>query len=159
MPSPVLLDNTVLSNFALVRQLQLLRQVLGHRAATVAQVIAEYERGVALRRVPATGWEWLTIYSLTNDELNMYQALLRRVNAGEAACLAVAYTRKLSLVTDDRDARQLAVQYGIPKTGTIGILVEAVHRNILTLSQANEILRHMITVGYRCPLDKLDTLI
>ncbi len=159
MPSLVLLDNTVLSNFALVRQLQLLQQILGHRAATVAQVIAEYARGVALRRVPATGWEWLTIYSLTNDELNMYQALLRRVNAGEAACLALAYTRKLSLVTDDRDARQLAVQYGIAKTGTIGILVESVRMNALLLSQANEVLRHMIAVGYRCPLDKLDTLL
>jgi predicted nucleic acid-binding protein len=159
MSSLVLLDNTVLSNFALVRQLHLLQQILGQRAATVAQVIAEYERGVALHRVPATGWEWLTIYNLTNDELDMYQALLRRVNAGEAACLAVAYTRKLSLVTDDRDARQIAVQYAIAKTGTIGILVETVHRNVLTLSQANEILRHMITLGYRCPLDKLDTLL
>ena len=64
MPSSVLLDNTVLSNFALVRQLQLLQQILGHRAATVSQVIAEYERGVALHRVPAIGLEWLTIYSL-----------------------------------------------------------------------------------------------
>jgi predicted nucleic acid-binding protein len=69
---------------------------------------------------------------------------------------AVAYTRKLSLVTDDRDARQIAVQYGIAKTGTI---VETVHRNVLTLSQANEILHHMIILGYRCPLDKLDTLL
>lgn len=159
MPMPVLLDNTVLSNFALVRQLQLLQQILEHRAATVSQVVAEYERGVALHRVPATSWEWLKIYSLTSDELSLYQALLRRVNAGEAACLAVAYTHKLSLVTDDRDARQIAVQYGIAKTGTIGVLVEAVHRNVLTLSQANEILRHMIAVGYRCPLDKLDTLL
>ena len=89
----------------------------------------------------------------------MYQALLRRVNAGEAACLAVAYTRKMSLVTDDRDARQIAVQYGIAKTGTIGILIETVHRNVLALSRANEILHQMIALGYRCPLDKLDTLL
>ena len=57
----LLLDNTVLSNFALV----------GH---------------------------------------TVFQELLMRVNAGEAACLAVASQRNGRILTDDRDARKLAAQ-------------------------------------------------
>jgi predicted nucleic acid-binding protein len=159
MPPQILLDNTVLSNFALVGQINLLRDSLGQRAATVAQVIQEFERGVLLHRVPETDWQWLTIHSLLAEELTTYTMFLRRLSAGEAACLTVAYARKMSVMTDDRDARQIAVQYGIPKTGSIGVLVEAVHKSAVALPQANGILQQMIVMGYRSPVDKLDTLL
>ena len=83
---------------------------------------------------------------------------MRKVSAGEAACLAVAYLRHMSVFTDDRDARQIAIQYGIPVSGTIGVLVEAVRRNVLNLEQANRVLREMIHLGYRAPFPTLDSL-
>jgi predicted nucleic acid-binding protein len=159
MPDLLLLDNTVLSNFALVGHIALLEQVLGHRAATVTEVVREYQRGVLLRRVPEINWQWLTVHHLVPDEIALYRAFLRRLSAGEAACLAVAYTRKMSVVTDDRDARQIAIQYGIPKTGTIGLLVQAIQVQKVTLNQGNQILQQMISTGYRSPLDALDTLL
>lgn len=159
MPAHVLLDNTVLSNFALVGKTQLLRDSLGRRAATVAEVISEYENGVLLRKVPRTDWQWLPVYSMVADELNLYQTLRRRLSAGESACLAVAHTRKLAVMTDDRDARQVAMQYGIPLSGTLGILVQVIRKQILDLEQANRVLQEMIDSGYRAPVAKLDSLV
>jgi predicted nucleic acid-binding protein len=159
MAAQVLLDNTVLSNFALIGKIDVLWDVLGSRAATVVDVIHEYERGVALRRLQKLQWNWLAILSLTAEELVLKQAFLRRVNAGEAACLAVAYSRKMAVVTDDRDARTIAVQYGIAKTGTIGVLVEAIHKQVLSPTDANVVLQKMISLGYRSPLGSLDTLL
>ena len=42
----LLLDNTVLSNFALVNQLDHLEKALGDQAVTTTQVIKEFENGV-----------------------------------------------------------------------------------------------------------------
>ena len=159
MSVQVLLDNTVLSNFALVGQTHLLRDSLGRRAATVAEVVQEYERGVLLGRTPPLNWQWITIYGLAADELELYQTFLRKVSAGEAACLTVAYLRTMAVFTDDRDARQIAIQYGIPVSGTIGVLVEATRRNILSLEQANRVLLEMIHLGYRAPFSTLDSLL
>jgi predicted nucleic acid-binding protein len=46
----VLLDNTVLSNFALVRRAELIRVAFSD-IATVPQVLAEFQAGVVRRRV------------------------------------------------------------------------------------------------------------
>ena len=159
MSQQVLLDNTVLSNFALVGESRLLRDVLSYRAGTVAEVVSEFETGVLLSRVPQTDWSWLETHILTADEQSLYQIFRRRLSAGEAACLAVAHIRKLAVMTDDRDARQLAIQYGIPISGTIGILLEAIRKNILDLGQANRVLHEMSNFGYRSPLAKLDSLL
>lgn len=42
----ILLDNTVLSNFALVGELQLLEEYCGDRGATTSHVFREFEKGV-----------------------------------------------------------------------------------------------------------------
>jgi len=48
----LLLDNTVLSNFALVNRIELLATALGADIATTPQVLAEFRTGVALGRLP-----------------------------------------------------------------------------------------------------------
>lgn len=57
----LLIDNTVLSNFALVNRIELLPDALGSRAATTPQVIAEYDEGIARGLLPETEWDWLQI--------------------------------------------------------------------------------------------------
>ena len=106
----LLLDNTVLSNFALVNLIDLLPIVLRSQAATTPQVIDEYDAGVAKDLLPEISWDWLEIVELKSEERTRFQDHLRRVNAGEAACLAVAGQRGGRILTDDRDARKLAAQ-------------------------------------------------
>lgn len=154
----VLLDNTVLSNFALVNQIELLTKALGSQIATTPQVIDEFNNGVARERLPETKLDWLEVINLETEEEELFQELLTRVNLGEAACLAVASQRNGRILTDDRDARKLAAQMKIPVSGTLGVLLRLVQIDMLTLSEANEILERMISQGYRSPVQKLEEL-
>jgi hypothetical protein len=154
----LLLDNTVLSNFALVDRIDLLADALGSQVATTLQVIDEFNDGIARGRLPDTKLDWLEIVVLEAEEEMLFQELLNRVNAGEAACLAVASQRNGRILTDDRDARKLEAQLKIPVSGTLGILLRLVQTNVLTLSEANEILGWMVSRGYRSPIQKLEDL-
>lgn len=150
----VLLDNTVLSNFALVNHLDLLSIALGNQAATTTQVIQEYNRGVARGVLPNASWEWLEILELTSQEKLLFKQHLLRVNEGEAACLAVAVVRNGLVFTDDRDARKLAAQLKISVSGTIGILSRLNNLGIISRPEANRLLSQMIEKGYRSPIKK-----
>ena len=59
-----ILDNTILSNFAYVKQLELLAVVLPD-AVTTPQVMDELRQGEATKRLPVSNWQWLTVVSLT----------------------------------------------------------------------------------------------
>jgi predicted nucleic acid-binding protein len=155
----VLLDNTVLSNFALVKRSDLLRKALGTAAATTADVMAEFEAGVELGRVPATDWNWLPILTLSSTEKALYQQLRQYLNKGEAACLSAAFHREARVLTDDRDARVLAGQMRIPVSGTVGVLVRLIKINYLTLTEADNLLSEMIAKGYRSPIETLESLL
>ena len=54
-PDPILLDNTVLSNFALVKQTDLVLQ-LWPDCNTTADAWREYQAGVALGYLPKETW-------------------------------------------------------------------------------------------------------
>lgn len=154
----LLLDNTVLSNFALVNRIELLTNAFGNQIATTSQVLDEFEDGVARGRLPETLLDWLEILDLEAEEESLFRELLARVNAGEASCLAIAAQRNGRVLTDDRDARKLAAQLKIPISGTLGILLRLVQINVLALSEANDILGQMIIGGYRSPVEKLEDL-
>lgn len=154
----LLLDNTVLSNFALVGRIELLTNALGSQIATTPQVMDEFNDGVARGRVPETKLDWLEVINIEAKEETVFQELLMRVNAGEAACLAVASQRNGRILTDDRDARKLAAQLKIPVSGTLGVLLRLVEIDTLTLFEANEILGQMVSKGYRSPVQKLEEL-
>lgn len=154
----LLVDNTVLSNFALVSHIELLPKALGSQTATTVQVIAEFDDGVARGRLPDTNLDWLEAINLKAEEEVIFQELLARVNIGEASCLAVASNRNGRFLTDDRDARKLAAQLQIPISGTLGILKLLIQNNMLRLDDANQILSNMIGKGYRAPIQNLADL-
>ena len=154
----ILLDNTVLSNFAQIERSDLLHLAVGESAATTTQVITEFANGVRKKRVPATDWGWFQILALTSDEETLYQQLLRQINAGEASCLAIAVHRGGRVLTDDRDARKLAAQMQVPISGTLGVLTQLVKDGRTSLSSADQVLRDMIANGYRSPVSSLKNL-
>jgi predicted nucleic acid-binding protein len=149
-----LLDNTVLSNFAIVHRADLIRAAL-EEAATVTHVLDEYRAGVLRNRVPPVDWSWLSVNTLTDEEQGLFEKLASHLNIGEAACLAVAATRGGRIVTDDRDAREIAAQMRVPVSGTIGLLIRLVSTGVLSMPQADELLAEMISHGYRSPITSL----
>jgi predicted nucleic acid-binding protein len=155
MSKPVLLDNTLLSNFALIHRPQLVL-TLWPGACTTSAVQDEYHRGIASRQLPADVWTPLPTVILSPAESAFAARLLPRLGAGERTCIAVAYHRKGSLASDDLDARRQAEEYQIPTTGTIGALLLNVKRERITLQEGNRLLARLINAGYRSPIDRLD---
>lgn len=68
MTRPVLLDNTILTNFALVGRAELVTRLWPTAACTTAAVVAEYGVGVAEGLLPADAWADLSVVELTGEE-------------------------------------------------------------------------------------------
>jgi predicted nucleic acid-binding protein len=150
-----LLDNTVMSNFAVTESFQFLRIALGDEVATSQQALTELETGIRIGKLPDTDFSWLTVWALNEAEVPYYHRFLRMLNAGEAACLAMALKRECRILTDDRDARKFANRLQIPLSGTLGILIRLVDIRFLKLDQADELLASMIEANYRSPVTSL----
>jgi predicted nucleic acid-binding protein len=156
---PILLDNTVLTNFALVDRTELVRRLWPMAACTTAAVVAEYAVGVREGLLPAAAWTSLPVVELTDEEETFATCLSSRLGAGERTCLAVAFHRQGLLATDDLDARCAADQRRVPRTGSVGILVSCVRRNLLSRDEADFLLEGMISFGYRSPVARLGPLV
>jgi predicted nucleic acid-binding protein len=166
----LVLDTTVLSNFAMIGQVSLLEHLYRQHACTALMVADEIQRGLAsgyaqLQTVldilsPLQPAGWLPVLSLESAvEQALYMELIVSLDPGEAGCLALAIARKLTLASDDLAARRQAAQRGVPLTGTIGILIRLVREGYVPLATANRILAQMIALDYRSPVASLDTLI
>jgi predicted nucleic acid-binding protein len=153
----ILLGTTVLSNFARIERLDLLRLALPG-AATTPQVITELEKGVAAGYLTTRGWDWLEVVRLTPSEKAELARIRLVLDDGEASCIAVAIERNSSLFTDDLDARRYAQRYGIRVSGTLGVLSLLIKGEHLTFKEADDLLHAMIAHGYRSPVSSLADL-
>ena len=154
-----LLDNTVMSNFAAIERPDLLRTAFGSGLATSQQAFDELQAGVSLGKLPRLDWSWLPVWTVEEAELPHYHRFLSRLNAGEAACLAISVTRDCRILTDDRDAREFARRLEIPLSGTLGVLVRLIDIGSLNLEEADAFLSQMMAAGYRSPVASLIDLV
>lgn len=171
-PSPIIFDNTVLSNFALVQQFDILRRLYEGRAFICRAVQKEIESGIqsgwqdpqhrnrtrleAINLAIKAGW-----LQFPNDRVDPTEEVIelrlaieygQRFGAGEAESMAIARTRNWVFASDDMRARRFAEERGIRVTGTLGILIKTTQKGILKLSQADSLHACMIDEGYRSPL-------
>jgi len=153
---PVVLDNTVLSNFAIARQAGMLFK-LWQAPMTTVEALREYQASVDLGKLPAGAWRRLAVVDLVEEERQLAEQHLD-LGAGERTCLAVAALRGALLATDDRKARRTARELSIPVTGSPGILVLSVDAGVSTLEGANRIQQEMIRSGFFSPVSELETL-
>jgi len=153
-----LLDNTVLTNFAIVHQDNLISR-LWPGAATTSAAFGEYRVGVVAGVLPTDAWQNLPQISLDENEEAIAAQIPPHLGTGERSCLAIAISRSGTLVSDDLPARKWARKNGIEVTGTVGILLACVQRGYLGLAQANTLLAAMIAAGYRAPVASLDALV
>ncbi len=155
----VLLDTTLLSNFAHVWRPDLLPLALGQDIATTPLSIAELRTGEALGLVPTCDWSWLTVLQPTDAENAIAKGLGDQLDSGEAECLAVAQVRNCKFLSDDLAARRLALHRKLTVSGTLGVLLHLVRMKLLTLTEADELLTVMIGHGYRSPVRSLEVLL
>lgn len=168
---PIIFDNTVLSNFALVEVFEILRELYADRAFVSQAVLQEVQAG------RQTGWQypWLSsrrrleaiVLALSQgwfqlppplsdvnrkqQEAQLAQEYGERFGKGEAESMAIALCRGWVFASDDGAARRFAQAQPIKLTGTLGILIKATQSGILTQADADGIHGLMIDEGYRSP--------
>ena len=158
MSTLILLDNTVLSNFAQAKIVSAVFSLWGDQVCTTTEVMEEYKAGIASVGLPKSAWKGLKIAKQTEEEQAFGVKFSTRLGAGERSCLAIAHTRGAIFATDDLYARELAKKYHIVVIGTVGILMECAAKNILTRTQAQHALEQMIANGYRSPIEDINEL-
>lgn len=160
----VVVDSTLLSNFAAVARLDLLETALG-TAYVAAAVRTEVSRGASrhphlvpveqLLSQPSPGW-LRVITAHREADRRLLRSLPSGLHRGEAESLVIARRQRWLILTDDGLARRTAVRLGIELAGTLGVLTALADDGDLTLDDANRLLRQMIDLAdYRSPVDWL----
>lgn len=159
MPDLILLDNTILTNLALVEYTEIVFHLWKAPVYTTQAVMQEYQTAVRLNLLPLGIWQQLPIIELNAIEVKFADGLTKRLGIGERSCIAIAHKRNGAFASDDADARVIASRLGIPVTGTLGILVLAIKQEHLSTCNGNNMLRDLIRAGYRSPIKTLDELL
>ncbi len=77
-----------------------------------------------------------------------------RIPVSDLQALVLARDRKATLLTGDRALRRLATEIGVPAHGTLWLLDEMVHLQILSEGEAAAALRTMLDSNCRLPLEE-----
>jgi predicted nucleic acid-binding protein len=168
--TPILIDTTVLVNFAAVGRLELLR-ILFDKAYVAYSVYEEIQTGLDegykflvgietfIQPFHQDGWIVLTMLE-DEEEYHLYEQMPTKLHRGEAMSLAIASKRAWRLLTDDRAARAHAQKMKVAVSGTLGVLVQIVKLQYLDISEANYLLAEMIRkANYRSPVTDIRLLI
>lgn len=137
----IVADASPLIALAKIQRLGLLSDLYGE---IVIGPVVKAETIDAGRAVRASGVEQieaavedgrLRVVRLTATERGLMQRLTKRsrLHRGEAESLAIADSRRLLLIVDDKEARSAAAATGVQHVGTAGVLLEAFLRKRLEL--------------------------
>lgn len=160
----IIANNTALSNFAAAGRLDVLRRVVSRMLVTrevYDEVLAGIGHGHHFQEATAreiSEGKWIRVAQITSQELDEYAGLREFLGPGEASSILVARRRGLLFLTDDRRARKFCQAEDIDFSGTLGILQEAVRRDVLGLDAADAILHEMVKRGYYSPVRSLSDL-
>jgi len=82
------------------------------------------------------------------EDLSTFKALRKMLDDGEASLIALARTiPNALLVLDDAKARQTALSYGLSIIGTLGIIVLAKEKSVIT--RGAPYLQRLKSAGFR----------
>jgi len=134
---PNIISNTscliVLDNIGM---LDVLKELYG-KVFITEEVSKEFDKTVP---------DWIEVRKVSD---NKYLKLMKNfVDLGEASTIALAVeTDDIVIILDDFKARKLAQKLNLKITGTIGVLIKARKRNIITSTQ--EVLNKLRNEGFR----------
>lgn len=158
-------DTVTVSNFFLSGSLDLLVNRYRKRLVLTDEVLDEIAGGIV------AGYTELAIVegllekgslgrtALTAKERRTKLDCLRILGSGESSCLACAFHRKGTVMTDDRAARRCCEERGIPFTGTVGILLAVCRDGDIDASTADGILERMVDRGFYSPVKSIASLL
>jgi predicted nucleic acid-binding protein len=110
--------------------------------------------------IPLSGDGWLQIARLSSKERSTAHSIVTKggLDAGEAESLAIASSRKLMVILDDRAARSFAEVMGITFIGTAGMLFQAFLKKHLTLAELEDAVETLSQTIWLAPAVVADIL-
>ena len=155
----IVADASVLIALAKMRRLELLGRVYGD---VLIGPVVKAETVDAGKRISAPGVEriekaiddgWLQIARLSPKEKKTAQRIVSksRLDGGEAESIAIATSRKLIVIIDDREARSFAEAIGVQFCGTAGMLLRAFVKKHLTLDQLDDAVQELSKTIWLAP--------
>jgi predicted nucleic acid-binding protein len=153
---PVVIDNTVLSNFSKTNSFYLIKETL--MGVPIIMLSVKQEAIVKPEIEPdvtkAINEGWLKVETLKGRQaLLEYHVLSKKFDVpspkaklgdGEAASLVYAHFNNCVLITDDNGPRKRAQEYGVPVAGTLAILYFAHAENkILSINDCDYLFNEM----------------
>lgn len=158
-------NNTVLSNFACIGRLDILKRIFGV-LRIAEEVWLEVKNGLEAgyiyqgETLKATQDKdaWIKIVMVDERERPDFVEFSQKLGDGESSSMAIACHRDWVFLTDDKRARKLATKKGVSVVGSIGLLKSAVDLEFLELLEADKLLAKMIRSGYFSPIESLSDL-
>ncbi|MEU3017889.1 MULTISPECIES: hypothetical protein [unclassified Nocardiopsis] len=156
----IVLDTGPLSHLTEAGWLGVLRTVAGPRTVVITgEVEHELRQGAHTRPYlqQVLGAEWPKRHTLESGaEIESFARFSEFLvaggrNVGESSVLAYAQVHKATAVIDDRAARRLAQDAGIPFQGTLGLLCEAIRAGLLTTAMVGSLADHLLETAYHLP--------
>jgi predicted nucleic acid-binding protein len=142
-----------------MRRLRLLKEVFGSVAMGPMVKAEALDQG---RAIAAPGVEqieaalqegWLRLVRATPSERRLISNVLKRsrLDPGEAEALALAESRTLVLIVDDKEGRAVAASLGVAHLGTAGVLLEAFLRGFLSFEELEEAVGALSSILWLSP--------
>ena len=137
MSNLVLVDTSCLIALTNIGELSLLAKTFDQPIVTTALVASEF--GLDLPPF---------VRIMEMEDLSTFKALRKMLDDGEASLIALARTiPNALLVLDDAKARQTALSYGLSIIGTLGIIVLAKEKSVIT--RGAPYLQRLKSAGFR----------
>ena len=162
----IVADASVLIALAKMHRLDLLHSVYGDvligpevKAETVDAGKRISARGVE-RIEKALDDGWLQVARLSSKEKRTAHSIVSKagLDAGEAESLALASSRKLMVILDDRAARSFAEVMAVTFIGTAGMLFHAFVKKYLTLAEFEDAVQALSRTIWLAPAVVADLL-
>jgi predicted nucleic acid-binding protein len=152
-------DASPLIALAKMERLGLLQAVYGEVTVAPTVKIEVLDQG---KEIAAPGIEqvedalqtgWLQVARLTRGERNLLRKIVAtsRLDQGEAESIAVARSRGLLVMLDDKEARAHAELLRVEYVGTAGFLLEAFLKRHLTMTGLEQAVQDLSSVMWLSP--------
>ncbi|MBI4455894.1 MAG: hypothetical protein HY644_08350 [Acidobacteria bacterium] len=142
-----------------MKRLELLKKVHGQilLGPEVKMEVLDQGKAIAASGVQqvenAVDKGWIQVTSLTKKEKSLEARILAnsRLDRGEAESIALAHSRKLMLIVDDKEARAHAEVMGLEYMGTAAVLLEAFIKGHLKFQQLEETVEELSKTMWLSP--------
>jgi len=162
----IVADASVLIALAKMRRLDLLNLVYGD---TLIGPQVKAETVDAGKSISAPGVErieralddgWLQVARLSSKEKHIALSIVSKggLGAGEAESIALASSRKLMVIIDDRAARSFAEVMGVTFVGTAGMLFHGFFIKHLTLAELEDTVEELSKTIWLAPAVVVEVL-